>query len=317
MKDYIIDSDAGVTFAVKYNNKTILEEEYIPDADFKIKVRKLGKFCAQALWGQWCPGQTCLQSTVAGTFSFYVNGSLDTSSYVLFSRLQTNKQAATAVWLSEVNRKITRPGSKEYAGMVIGTGQTVQVTIKKNDGTTPAAKTLYTHTETLSPVTVDASLARIASLFTISQDLIRSYVLSVAGQSCEFLIDQTRYTEIWQFRYKNVYDMPETLTAVGGLTLKGNNESETAAMFEVDRKFALKVTDEYTANSGVIFLQSDYKLWHNLLNAQEVQMYITGDWYSIIITRQEYQRELRRSTLKAVEFSFKMANPEQNNLIQL
>ncbi|KAA6303921.1 hypothetical protein EZS27_044437 [termite gut metagenome] len=55
MTDYIIDSDAGVTFAVKYNNKTMLEEEYIPDADFKIKVRKLGKFCAQALWGQWCP----------------------------------------------------------------------------------------------------------------------------------------------------------------------------------------------------------------------------------------------------------------------
>lgn len=146
MTDYIIDSDAGVTFAVKYNNKTILEEEYIPDADFKIKVRKLGKFCAQALWGQWCPGQTCLQSTVAGTFSFYVNGSLDTSSYVLFSRLQTNKQAATAVWLSEVNRKITRPGSKEYASMVIGTGQTVQVTVKKKRRDNHIRKdTLYTH----------------------------------------------------------------------------------------------------------------------------------------------------------------------------
>ncbi|KAA6320214.1 hypothetical protein EZS27_029992, partial [termite gut metagenome] len=33
---------------------------------------------------------------------------------------------------------------------------------------------------------------------------------------------------------------------------------------------------------GVIFLQSDYKLWHNLFNAQEVQIYVAGDWYSII-----------------------------------
>lgn len=88
-------------------------------------------------------------------------------------------------------------------------------------------------------------------------------------------------------------------------------------MFEVDRKFAVKVTDEYTAHSGVIFLQSDYKLWHNLLNAQEVQVYIAGVWYSIVITKHTYEREFRRSTLKAVEFSFRMANPEQNNLIEL
>ncbi|KAA6320213.1 hypothetical protein EZS27_029991 [termite gut metagenome] len=317
MRDYIIDSDAVITFSVKYNNKTILEEEYVPDADFKIKIRKLGKFCQQALWGEWCTESSLLQSSAGGTFEFYINEILDTSSYVLFCRMQTNKAAASATWLSEVNRKITRLYSKEYVGTVIVAGQSVQVTVKKNDGTTLPAKTLYTHTGTLSVVTVDGSPSRIATLFLIQQDAIRSYVLSVAGQSFEFLIDATRYTEVWQFRYKNVYDMPEVLTAVGGLNIKGNNEGETAAMFDVERKFALKVTDEYTANSGVIFLQSDYKLWHNLFNAQEVQIYVAGDWYSIIITKQTYEREFRRSTLKAVEFSFKMANPEQNNLIEL
>ena len=99
--------------------------------------------------------------------------------------------------------------------------------------------------------------------------------------------------------------MPETMTTVGGMTMKGNDESDTAKMFGVDRKFGVKPKDEYTVSSGVIFLQSDYKLWHNLLNAQEVD----------IVTKQNYERSFNRSILKAIEFTFKMADVEQNNLI--
>lgn len=111
--------------------------------------------------------------------------------------------------------------------------------------------------------------------------------------------------------------MPETLSAVGGISINGNNEDDTASMFGVDRKFGVKVTDEYTANSGIIMLQSDYRLWHNLMNAQEADILVDGEWLPILITKQKYERELRRSVLKAVEFSFRMADPEQNNLIQV
>ena len=62
------------------------------------------------------------------------------------------------------------------------------------------------------------------------------------------------------FPFQNVYDMPETLTATGELKLTGNNESDAAAMYGVQRKFGVKVTDEYTVNSGSIMLQSDYKI---------------------------------------------------------
>lgn len=109
--------------------------------------------------------------------------------------------------------------------------------------------------------------------------------------------------------------MPETLSAVGGLSLNGSNEDDTASMFGVDRKFGVKVTDEYTVNSGIIILQSDYKLWHNLLNAQEADILVDGDWLPILITKQKYERDFRRNVLKAVEFTFRMADPEQNNLI--
>ena len=56
MRDYIIDTDVTITFAVKYGGKTILDEEYVPDANNQVRVRKLGKFCELALWGVWCSG---------------------------------------------------------------------------------------------------------------------------------------------------------------------------------------------------------------------------------------------------------------------
>ena len=34
MREYIIDTDSTITFSVRYGGKTVLEEEYSPDADF-------------------------------------------------------------------------------------------------------------------------------------------------------------------------------------------------------------------------------------------------------------------------------------------
>ena len=62
MRDYIIDTDVTITFAVKYGGKTILDEEYVPDANNQVRVRKLGKFCELALWGVWCAGETSWQT---------------------------------------------------------------------------------------------------------------------------------------------------------------------------------------------------------------------------------------------------------------
>ena len=53
------------------------------------------------------------------------------------------------------------------------------------------------------------------------------------------------------------------------------------------------------------------------MNAQEADILVDGEWLPILITKQKYERELRRSVLKAVEFTFRMADPKQNNLIQV
>ena len=87
--------------------------------------------------------------------------------------------------------------------------------------------------------------------------------------------------------------MPETLCCTGGLSVAGSSEDDTASMYGVERKFGLKVTDEYTARSGIIHLRSEYKLWHNLLNAREVEIQTSTGWIPIIITKQKLERDFR------------------------
>jgi len=315
MQDYIIDTDVSIAFAVKYGGKTILDEEYVPDKNNQVVIRNLGKFCELALWGVWCTGETSWQNDAAGTFSFLINGTVDASSYVIFSRMKTKKDAAIPGWLSEVNRKVTRTGCLEYVSILLAPALHVTVTGYSSDGSSATATLLDVPSSgSTAPATIDVSPSRIMSLVGI--DIIR-YLVTCNGYEYEFLIDNSKYLDVRLFRYKNVYDMPETLSAVGGLSISGNNESETASMYGIDRKFGLKVSDEYTANSGVIFLQSDYKLWHDMLNAQEVSVYQDGDWLPVIISKQKYERDKFANILKSVEFTFRLADPSQNNLLEL
>ena len=315
MLDYIIDTDSTILFSIEYGGKMILEEEYVPNGNYQVRVRNLGKFCELALWGVWCAGETSWQTDAAGTFTFLINGVQDIQSFVMFSRLQTRKDASEPGWLSEVNQKVTHPDSIEYLSFLMKTDDIVKVTAYSPDETGVEHKLFQCTAEGSSPVTFDVSPLRITTLFP-SKDIHR-YKVECNGYEFMYHIDRTCYAEMWCFRYKNVYDMPETLTITGGLKLVGNNDGSTAAMFGIERKFSVKVTDEYTASSGIIMLQSDYKLWHNLLNAQEVDLFIDDQWLPIIITKQKFEREFRRSALKTVEFSFRLADPEQNNLIEL
>lgn len=307
MPDYIIDTDSTITFSVKYGSNTILSEEYVPDANFKVRIPKLGKLCAQALWGQWPSGSLFSQETLSGTFVFCVNGVNIKVCYVLFSRLQTLRSWPGFGWLSRLQEKVTRPSAPEWLTCLIQGAETI---IARSGG---KSVVLYTHSGALVPITVDVSCAAIEKALSISG--LTQYEVVRGNDVMCFYVDYTQYLEQFYFRFKNVFDVPETVSCVGTLKLTGGDSSETGFMFGVERKFSIEPNDEYTVNSGVIFKQSDYKLWHDCLNAQEIEILVDGGWYPIVVTKQNYEREFRRSVLKAVEFSFKMANPDQNGLI--
>ena len=312
MQDYVIDTDSTISFAVEYGGKRILEEEYVPDGQNQVRVRRLGHFCELALWGVWCAGEVHWQLSVAGTFSFFIDNVKDMDCHVTYSILQTRKSADAPGVLSEATQKVTRPGVPEYAsGFLAGSGYSLS-----GIGTDGVEKSVEVAVPSQgdAPFTVDASYSRVCQQLGVSS--LRSYRVGFSGGSLEFLVDASRYADLRVFRFKNVYDMPETLACTGGLTLAGSNESDTAMMWGVERKFGLKVTDEYTALSGPIYLRQEYKLWHNLLNAREAEILCGEEWLPIVVTKQKLERDFRRSALAQVEFSFRLADPTQNNIIE-
>lgn len=308
MPDYIIDTDATITFEVEFNGQKILSEEYVPDAAYQVRIRKLGRFCAKALWGGWPSGNTTYQQHLSGTFSFLINGVKDTDTYVLFSRFTSKKSAAAPGVLSTVTEKVTRPDIPEYATFYLESGQSVTASYIRTDGQV-VSQELYRHVSAKSACTIAADYQRISGFFARTDFSV--YKLN----EMIFHVDRTAYAEKFIFRFLNMYDVPETVCAVGSMVLKGGDNSQTGFLWGVERRFVVDPADEYTVNSGVIFRQADYRLWHDFLGAQQAQIRIEDTWYDIVITNQNYERDFRKNVLKAVEFSFRFADPDNNRVL--
>ena len=307
MTDFIIDTDSTINFSVKYGSQTILSEGYVPDANWQVRTHKLGKFLAQALWGLWPTSNLFDQTHLKGSFDFYIDDVLQCSSDVLFS-CRYLKGVTNPVFLTNGNIKITRPGVTEWL-TVNAAG--VNVTVS---GVDEYGGLLTVPMGTASDVTTfNVSVDRVTTLLGFAP--VGEYIIKAGTAEFCYVVDHNHYAEVFQFRYRNVYDAPETVSCVGDVKLKGAEKTSTGYLYGVERKFDVRANDEYTANSGVIFLGSEYKYWHDFLNTREAEIYIDGEWYPIIVSKQNYEREFRKDRLKAVEFSFRFADPDQNGLI--
>ena len=307
MTDFIIDTDTTINFCVKFGGQTILSEDYVPDANWQVRTHKLGKFLAQALWGLWPSSNVFDQNHLKGSFEFYIDDVLQCSSNVVYS-CRYLKGVTNPVFLTNGATKITRPGVLEWL-TVNAAGVDVSVTAVDgygSDSTVPMG--------TVNDVTTfDASMDRVTALLGFAP--VGEYVIKVGTAEFRYVVDHNHYAEVFQFRYRNVYDAPETVSCVGDVKLKGAEKASTGYLYGVERKFDVRANDEYTANSGVIFLGSEYKYWHDFLNTREAEILIDDEWYPIIVSKQNYEREFRKDRLKAVEFSFRFADPDQNGLI--
>ena len=307
MTDFIIDTDSTINFSVKYGGKTILNEDYVPDANWQVRTHKLGKFLAQALWGLWPSSHVFDQNHLKGSFSFYMNDVLQCTSEVLFS-CRYLKGVSNPVFLSHGNVKITRPGVSEW--LTVNAAKAEVSVIAVNESGLLKTASLGTVSDV---TTFDVGLERITALLGFTPK--GSYTIKAGQQTFEYIVDHNHYAELFQFRYRNVYDAPETLSCVGDVKQKGAEKASSGYLYGVERKFDVRANDEYTANSGVIYLGSEYKFWHDFLNTREAEINIDGEWYPIIVSKQNYEREFRKDRLKAVEFSFRFADPDQNGLL--
>lgn len=307
MTDFIIDTDSTINFSVMYGGNKILSEDYVPDANWQVRTHKLGKFLVQALWGLWPTSDTFDQNHLKGSFQFFIDDVLQCTSEVLFS-CRYLKGVSTPVFLTNGRTKITRPGVMEWL-TINAAGVNVSVSAVDEEG----EESTVTLGSVAEVTTFNTSYDRITSLLGFSPK--GEYVIKAGDSEFCYVVDHNHYAEVFQFRYRNVFDAPEVLSCVGDVTLKGAEKASTGYLYGVERKFDVRANDEYTANSGVIFLGSEYKYWHDFLNTREAEILIDGEWYPIVVSKQNYEREFRKDRLKAVEFSFRFADPDQNGLI--
>lgn len=305
--DYIIDTEDTISFSVKLNDTVILSEEYSPDAAYQVRIRKLGRFLAKALWGVWASGNSTHLDNVAGTFDFYINDVKDCSSFVLFSRCVSKRTASSSWPLSAVSEKVIRKSVPDYTSFYLQSGETVSVTADGAEGS-PVTKTLYTHVGGAGVVTLATDYERIRGL--LGSDVS---VFSVGGM--RFYVDKTSYAEKYIFRFRNNYDCTEIVCAVGSMVMNAEGDTETAFMAGIERKFVAKRADKFTVNSGVILRQSDYRLWYDFIHAQQASILYDGEWYDIIIAEHKYERDYRKNILKSVEFTFRLADPDNNGVL--
>lgn len=308
MKDFIIDTDVSLRFKVQFGGKTILSEDYVPDVRYQVCTHKLGKFLSQALWGVWPSGAVTGQPHMAGSFDFLIDDSPSASSFIQFSRLAIGKPAGDIGFLSLTLDKVVRPGQYVWVTVPAGNGDiSVSFTGKNGMQTEAIAQASPDY-----PVTVDISPSVIEAL---AQNELHYYEVVFGGKAMHVNVDRNSYAEVFQFRFKNVFDAPETVSCVGGLSDKPAESSNKGYLFGVERKFDVSPSDEYIARSGVIFMPSDYKLWHDLGNAQEVQFLCDGRWLPVIVSKINYEHHYSRSKLTEVEFSFRLADPDQAALL--
>lgn len=306
MPDFIIDTDSSILFEVKHGDSLILSERYVPDALNQVRTHRLGRFLANALWGVWCNGNLQSQDFVMGTFHFYVDGVSVGSTDVIFTN-HWLKRSGIPQFLSQGTTKVTRPGVTEYLSILTPSNVRAEAVNEKGD-------LISTYLGQANGVaTLDVSYDQVAS--SLGFNPVGQYRITVGNDVFTFVVDHNNYTEVFQFRYRNVFDLPESLSCVGDLKLKGAEKASTGYLYGVERKFDVRANDEYEVSSGVIFLGSEYKYWHDFMNTREAELLIDGTWFPILISKQNYEREFRKDRLKSIEFSFRFADPDQNGLL--
>ena len=163
-----------------------------------VLTHKLGKFLAQALWGLWPSGNVFDQNHLKGTFDFYIDDVLQCTSEVLFS-CRYLRGVSNPVFLSHGDTKLTRPGVSEWL-TVNGSNQSVSVWALDYDGAAQTASL-----GTVSDVTTfNVGYERVTSLLGFAPKGM--YSVSVGSSSFAFIVDRNHYAEVFQFRYRNVYD---------------------------------------------------------------------------------------------------------------
>lgn len=316
--DYILDSDVSLDFEVRRGTLSLLLESYAPDGANQIRVRDLGPLCGLSLWGDLQGGW---QTHHADRFDFYVDGVKQSSSIMYYSGHSSYRDPRDGGLLSAVNRKATAKGWTEYTtGLLPADSRGRYYTLRAYKEYVPVAEQqLYAPTMPTDyelPYTVVTSVASVQRELQV--DDFDTYEVDFGNNNLmRYELLQRIPHDVRRLRYRNDFDLPETLTATGGLALEGKNEDESAVMAGREQRVRVSVRDEWTLSSGPFHYRSDIRLWRELIHSAQVQLLVDGNWLDIHPVKHKMERQADPNQVDAVTLTFRVADPRQAYLLNL
>ncbi|MEA4976007.1 MAG: hypothetical protein VB046_09755 [Paludibacter sp.] len=332
LRDIVITSDEDLTikiyFAYFYQTETpgdllIIEEVYTPDNDGKIYIRDVGKLIRNYLYGSGFTAET--HNLIFAQFKLEINGT-DTDLYNILccdaiSRIEPVNFTLGNVFLHNMKPvKWIIPTSKEYKTVFLSAtnSRKVEVFLTTFDGQnyTNTDKVTLTTSATDVIKTIDVSFDVIRAIFpAVDPDSIVAYRLVLPEEIAVYMIDREHYILPLQFRFLNVFNVPETIVTRGDVVRKGISTFEKSRISHVDRKFNVERSDEFAVNSGKIFSPHDYDRYAELFNSEDVEILFSGEWKKVIVTEDDSSVSLRAGSLNQKSFTFTFADPNDNNII--
>lgn len=314
--DYILDSDVSLEFEVRRGKQALLQELYSPDAANTIRVRDLGRLCGLALWGDLQGGW---QTHHADRFDFCVDGTLLSSSILYYSRHNSFREPRDGGLLSSVNVKATAKGWTEYTtGLLPSDSRGPFYTLRAYKEYLPVAEQqVYVPampTDYELPYTVETSVASVQRELQV--DDFDTYEVDFGNNNLmRYQLLKRIPHQVQRLRFRNDFDLPETLIATGGLSLEVKNQDESAVMAGREQRVSVSVQDEWTIHSGPFYHRSDIRLWRELIHSTQIQLLAGGNWIDIYPVKHKMEQSEQTNQVDAVTLTFRVADSSQSYLI--
>ena len=155
--------------------------------------------------------------------------------------------------------------------------------------------------------TIETGVEELEQRFGVSG--ITQFSIEFNGGKAEFLVCRDVVPRLINLRFRNLYDLPEMLHCTGDIQFEAANESETNVVDGIRRKYGIKQKDSYKLLSGAMRLGEEFRLWRDLVNSNEVELYVEEyGWVPILITKQKLQSDMHRQELKEAEVTFEIAD---------
>jgi len=321
-----IDSDEDLLIKIIIGTDVILEETYTPDSDEKVYVRDLGRVFSNYVSGSGFDSET--QSNIVTSFKININGD-DYASGATFpvmycnaiSRINPENYFLGNAFLHNMKpvKRVT-PDSKEYKSVFLtaANSRKVEVFLTVFDGTTYENTDKVTLSESPTDVIrrIDVSFEQIKLFFPgVDPDTIVAYRLVLPSEIAVYMIDREKYLFPLQFRFRNIFDCPETIMTRGDVIRKGISTFEKSRIGFVDKKYNIERSDEFLVSSGKIYTQHDYDRYAELFNSEDVEVLFSGAWKKVIVSEEDSSNTIRMGSLMNKTFKFTFADPKDNNMI--